>query len=87
MKRTKIEGCTLKYRESLNCSQYGNPKSYCKFETPDGEMIAGKTATDAACAYGIGNYDNGRRLATVEYHETRTGNIIFDYIYDTKMEG
>lgn len=27
-----------------------------------------------------------RRLATIEYHETRTGNIIFDYIYDTKEE-
>jgi hypothetical protein len=69
-----------------NSSIYGNPSYYAEFETPNGETISGKTASNAACAYGISNYENGRRLATIEYHETRSGNIIFDYIYDTKEE-
>lgn len=84
MKRTKISGCKLVWLKRGNSSIYGNPSYYADFETPDGEIISGKTARDAACAYGINNYGYGRRLATIEYYETRTGNIIFDYIYDTK---
>ena len=82
MKRIKITGCKLVWLKRAGCSCNGNPSYYADFETPDGETISGKTARDAACAYGISNYDNGRRLATIEYHKTQSGNIIFDYIYD-----
>ena len=87
MKRIKISGCKLVLLKRGNSSMYGNPSYYADFETPDGEIISGKTASNAACAYGITNYENGGKLATIEYHETRTGNIIFDYIRDTKEEG
>lgn len=87
MKRTKISGCKLVWLQSAGGSCDGNPSYYADFLTPDGETISGKTARDASCAYGIRNYEYGRILATIEYHETRTGNIIFDYIYDTKAEG
>jgi hypothetical protein len=86
MKRTKISGCKLVWLERAGSSCDGNPSYYADFETPDGETISGKTARNAACAYGITNYSNGRKLATIEYHETRKGNIIFDYIRDTKEE-
>ena len=86
MKRIKISGCKLVWLQCAGSSCNGNPSYYADFETPDGETISGKTARDAACAYGISNYEYGSRLATIEYHETRIGNIIFDYIYDTKEE-
>jgi hypothetical protein len=86
MKRIKISGCKLVGLQCAGASCNGNTSYYVDFETPEGETISGKTARDASCAYGIRNYEYGRILATIEYHETRTGNIIFDYIYDTKEE-
>lgn len=47
-------------------------------QTKEGKTLAGKTATNAACAYGFLNYQNAPRKVT--YHITRNGNIIFDYI-------
>ena len=86
MKRIKISDCKLVWLQRAGSSCDGNPSYYADFETPDGKTISGKTARNAACGYGITNYNNGRRLATIEYHETRSGNIIFDYIRDTKEE-
>ena len=77
MKRKEFTG-KLSYYESLNCSRYGNPKYYAVFTSENGETLAGKTATDAACAYGFLNYQNAPRKVT--YHITRNGNVIFDYI-------
>lgn len=77
MKRKEFTG-KLSYYERLNCSCYGNPLYYGVFTNERGEMLAGKTATDAACAYGFLNYQNAPRKVT--YHTTRNGNIIFDYI-------
>jgi hypothetical protein len=51
----------------------------------DGKEIDGTTATDAACGWGYRNYERGK-LASIEYHMTRTGNIIYDYIKDYKGE-
>lgn len=84
MKTYKEEGCKLIYRKRLNNSYNGNPKHYVIFETKEGKEIEGKTATDAACGYGVSNYDRGKRLANIEYHITQKGNIIFDYIRDYK---
>lgn len=77
MKRKEFTG-KLSYYESLNCSRYGNPKYYGVFTSENRETLAGKTATDAACAYGFLNNQNAPRKVT--YHITRNGNIIFDYI-------
>ena len=41
-------------------------------------MLIGKTAVNAACAYGFLNYQNEPRK--IIYHTTQNGNIIFDYI-------
>lgn len=86
MKKYNEGKCKLIYRERRNLSRNGNPRHYVVFETPDGREIAGTTATDAACGYGISNYDGGRQLANIEYHITRTGNIIFDFIRDYREE-
>jgi hypothetical protein len=84
MKMNVTVGCKLVWyqRKGLSCN--GNPCYYADFETPDGEILSGQTARDAACGYGVSNYASGKRFATVKWHQTRTGNIIFDFINDTK---
>lgn len=77
MKKQKFIGHLLGY-EHLNCSYYGNPRYYGVFIDSEGNYLRGKTASNAACAYGFLNYIDKAREIT--YHETRTGNIIFDYI-------
>lgn len=77
MKRKEFTG-KLSYYERLNCSCYGNPRYYGVFTNESGEMLVGKTATNAACAYVFLNYRNAPRKVT--YHITRNGNIIFDFI-------
>lgn len=83
MKRKEFIG-KLSYCERLNCSCYGNPRYYGVFTNERGETLVGKTATDAACAYGFLNYQNAPRKVT--YHITRNGNIIFDFITVLKEE-
>lgn len=77
MKRKEFTG-KLSYYERLNCSCYGNPRYYGVFTNESGEILVGKTASNAACAYGFLNYRNAPRKVT--YHITRNGNIIFDFI-------
>lgn len=52
MKRKEFIG-KLTYYERLNCSYYGNPRFYGEFTSESGEMLIGKTAVNAACAYGF----------------------------------
>lgn len=77
MKRKEFIG-KLTYYDRLRCSCYGNPRFYGEFTNESGEMLIGKTAVNAACAYGFLNYQNEPRK--IIYHTTRNGNIIFDYI-------
>ena len=77
MKRKEFIGKLTCY-ERLNSSYYGNPRFYGEFTSESGEMLAGKTAVDAACAYSFLNYPDKPRKIT--YHITKNGNIIFDYI-------
>lgn len=77
MKRKEFIG-KLAHYERLNCSRYGNPRYYGVFTNESGETLVGKTATNAACAYGFLNYQNAPRK--VIYHITQNGNIIFDFI-------
>ena len=57
---------------------YGNPAYYGEFINSDGETLKGRTASNAACAYGFLNEIEKPRKIT--YHVTRTGNVIFDYV-------
>lgn len=84
MKRKEFIG-KLSYYERLNCSGYGNPCYYGVFTNESGETFAGKTAANAACAYGFLNYQNAPRKVT--YHITRNGNIIFDSIIVLEERG
>lgn len=50
MKRKEFTG-KLSYYERLNNSCYGNPRYYGVFTNERGEMLVGKTAFNASCAY------------------------------------
>lgn len=84
MKQYEFTGKML-YYESLNCSYNGNPKYYGVFESDSGERLEGKTATDAACAYGFKDRPDNQRK--IKYHITRAGNVIIDYIEILPHEG
>ena len=72
--------------EALNCSQYGNPRARLWLELADGSHVVAKTATDAACGYSVGNWENAKRRgapwALIDYHITRGGSVIVDYIHE-----
>lgn len=76
MKKLKFIGYLSNY-ERLNCSVYGNPAFRACFVNGDGYII-GRTASNASCAYGFLNYPEKKR--EIEYHITKKGNIIIDYI-------
>ena len=77
MKKETFKGILTDY-ERRNSSFYGNPKYYLVFESKDGEILSGCTASDASCGYSCLNHKDKEK--TVTYHETRTGNTIIDYI-------
>lgn len=62
-----------------NKSVYGNPSYYITFENEEGEEITGYTATNSSCAYGCKNPDL-KEFAYIEYHQTKSGKIVIDYI-------
>ena len=72
----KIKGTS--YR---NTSYYGNPSYNILFETETGETITGYTAPNAACAYGCKNPEL-KEFAYIEYHKTKSGKIVIDYIFN-----
>ena len=77
MKKLTFTG-TMTYFKRLNCSVYGNPAYYGEFENDSGDVLRGRTASNASCAYGFLNKEDSKREIT--YHVTRNGNVIFDYI-------
>ena len=62
-----------------NKSVYGNPSYYITFENEEGEEITGYTVANSSCAYGCTNPDL-REFAFLEYHTTKSGKIVIDYI-------
>ena len=68
---------TLKTAERINNSTNGNPRYFVIIETDDGEILHGNTPSDVSYCYR--NWDRSERI-TVEYHETKTGRIVFDHI-------
>lgn len=69
----------IKKVEYRNTSVYGNPSYYIAFEDEKGKLIIGYTKPNAACAYGARNPDL-REFAYIEYHMTKSGKIVIDYI-------
>ena len=77
MKKLQFTGKLVRY-ERKNNSINGNPKYFGVFENESGEILKATTATDASCAYGFLN--NQHESRAIEYHETKIGNYIIDYI-------
>ena len=77
-KRIKTIG-KIKGTAYRNTSVYGNPSYFIAFEDEKGETIKGYTAPNAACAYGCTNSEL-REFAYIEYHTTKGGKIVIDYI-------
>ena len=77
-KRIKVIG-KIKGTAFRNTSSYGNPSYYITFENEEGELIKGYTVANSSCAYGCTNPDL-REFAYLEYHITKGGKIIIDYI-------
>jgi len=68
----------LDYYARLSASSYGNPRYFAHFTNERGEELEGKTASNAACAYGFLN--DITQLRSITYHYTRKGNVIIDYV-------
>lgn len=64
-----------------NKSVYGNPSYFITFEDEKGEEITGYTKPNADCAYGCRNEDL-KEFAYIEYHSTKSGKIVIDYIFN-----
>ena len=62
-----------------NTSIYGNSSYYIAFEDKKGELIIGYTAPNSECAFGCKNPDL-KEFAYIEYHATKSGKIVIDYI-------
>lgn len=69
----------IKNVQYRNTSVYGNPSYYITFEDEKGEEIEGYTAPNSSCAYGAKN-PCLREFAYIEYHATKSGKIVIDYI-------
>ena len=69
----------IKKVEYRNTSIYGNNSYYIAFEDEKGKLIIGYTKPNAECAYGCKNPEL-REFAYIEYHQTKSGKIVIDYI-------
>ena len=63
--------------EKLNNSTYGNPCYRLITEKKDGEIIVGKTASNAVLGYEISWTWEGN-WQVLAYHFTKSGSCIFD---------
>lgn len=77
MRKQTFKGILIGH-ERMNNSVNGNPKYYGVFENEHGDILRATTGTDVACAYSFLNKQDKSRV--IEYHITRTGNVIIDYI-------
>lgn len=77
MKKSINQNLKLIEYKRLNNSYFGNPKYFCTFENENGEIIKGKTATNASVAYCITNFLN--EFKSFVTHFTNNGNLIIDY--------
>ena len=68
----------VKFRNHSIC---GNPSYYITFEDEKGNILTGYTAHNAECAIGCKNTEL-REFAYIEYHATKSGKIVIDYIFN-----
>lgn len=69
--------------ERLNNSIYGNPRYRLTVEDENGEILTGKTATNAALGYYVDyNWKGGKKV--ISYHYTKGGNLIFNRLTMSK---
>ena len=71
----------IKEVQFKNRSVYGDPSYYITFEDEKGEEITGYTAPNADCAVGCKNSEL-KEFAYIEYHVTKSGKIVIDYIFN-----
>ena len=71
----------IKNVQYRNTSVYGNSSYYIAIEDEKGELIIGYTKPNADCAYGCKNEDL-RKFAYIEFHETKSGKIVIDQIFN-----
>ena len=82
MKTKRIQVISkIKDVQYRNSSVYGNSSYFITFEDEKGEEIEGYTAPNSSCAYGCKNPDL-REFAYIEYHTTKGGKIVIDYIFN-----
>lgn len=63
--------------EKRNNSYYGNPSYQLTVQTENGEILIGKTATNAVLGYEVSWAWEGD-WKVLAYHFTKSGNCIFD---------
>ena len=73
---SKIKDVTFR-----NHSICGNPSYNIVFEDEKGNILIGYTAPNAECANGCKNPDL-QEFAYIEYHSTKSGKIVIDYIFN-----
>ena len=78
MKNFKTRAVITKLRKGNN-SYYGNPSWFVYFTDCNGFTHYAKTASNASCAYRLGDYCTGKEFE-ISYHITNNGNMIIDYI-------
>lgn len=83
IKKQIFTGILTSYNR-LNCSVNRNPAYFGSFSNIHGDSISGRTASDAACAYGFLN--NQYSVKVVTYHKTRNGNTIIDRLQLAQIE-
>ena len=71
----------IKNVQYRNSSVYGNPSYFIAFENETGKLIIGYTKPNAECAYGCKNPEL-QEFAYIEYHKTKSGKIVIDYIFN-----
>lgn len=79
MKQRVFEGHIIS-REWKGCTIYGNPYFRVVATNDNDERLVGQTAYNAQCGYMVREGMN----AQITYHITRTGNVIIDYVKETK---
>lgn len=77
MKKEYIENVKILCTKREHNSIYGNPKYTLTAIRENGEIITGKTATDALIGYEISSTWTGS-AQTIAFHFTKSGNCIFD---------
>lgn len=77
MKKEYIENVKILCAKRERNSIYGNPKHTLTVLRENGEIVTGKTSTDALIGYEVGSSWTGS-MQTLAFHFTKAGNCIFD---------